>query len=240
MRAGKHVLAEKPLTTDPRQTRELIGRARAGGLVLMENYMFVRHSRHARVRELVAAGAIGELRTLYGTFTMPPRPAGDIRHDPGLGGGALLDNGGYPIRAAQLFLGPDLEVAGACLHVDPALKVDVSGSALLRGPGGVTAHLLFGMAHLYVSDYQLLGSTGRITVERAFTPPASHPPTIRLDRQDERQYLTGVPDDQVAKALTAFVTAVRDGAAPAGEAGVTVRQAELVEEIRRKALRCPA
>lgn len=162
LRHGKHVLAEKPLTTSPEDTGRLVSLAEAHGLVLRENYLFLQHSQHRQVRKLLAAGVIGELRAFTATFAIPPRPAEDIRYRPELGGGALLDVGGYPIRAAQFFLGPDLAVAGASLRYDQTLGVDIGGGALLYRPDGVNAHLVFRFDHLYSSGYQLLGSSGRL------------------------------------------------------------------------------
>ncbi|TDB69965.1 Gfo/Idh/MocA family protein, partial [Micromonospora sp. KC721] len=72
--AGKHVLAEKPLTSCQADTADLVATAEKAGLVLMENYMFVHHGQHAAVRRLVTGGAIGELRSFSATFTIPARP----------------------------------------------------------------------------------------------------------------------------------------------------------------------
>lgn len=96
LNTGRHVLAEKPLTTDRQRTGELLELADTRDLVLMENVMFVHHHLHRAVRSLVADGAIGELRAFQAAFTIPPLPDGDIRYDPELGGGALADVGVYP------------------------------------------------------------------------------------------------------------------------------------------------
>jgi predicted dehydrogenase len=227
---GKHVFAEKPLATGPAHTAGLAAVAEASGLALMENYMFVHHSQHHYVRDLVADGAIGELRSFQAAFTFPPRPAGDHRLRSGLGGGALLDGAGYPIRAAQFFLGDDLEVVGASLKPHATHGVDIAGDALLRHSGGVTAQIGFGMEHFYVSRYQLLGSTGRITVDHAFTTPRGHRPVIRVDRQDHQELRTLPADDQCANTLSRFAAAVRTGA-PTGLA-TSVAQSPVIAAIR--------
>src|SRR6201999_3692322 len=91
--AGKHVLCEKPLTTDLATTAKVVGSAEANGLAVRENIMFPQPARHGRVAELLADGAIGELRMLSSAFTIPARPPEDIRYRPDLGGGSLLDTG---------------------------------------------------------------------------------------------------------------------------------------------------
>lgn len=228
LRAGKHVLAEKPLTTDSASTRRLLALARDRGLALVENIMFVHHAQHRAVTELLDSGAIGELRALHATFTIPEPPADDIRHRPELGGGALWDVGVYPLRAALYFLGPRLTVSGAVLTAGPGRRVDTAGAALLCTPDGVTAQLTFGMAHAYRSSYELHGSAGRISVDRAYTPPAGHAPLVHVESSDGARTLRPAPDDQVAAALTAFVAAVRTRAAPDP---AVLRLAELLGEV---------
>ncbi|QKW08079.1 Gfo/Idh/MocA family oxidoreductase [Streptomyces sp. NA04227] len=229
LRAGKHVLAEKPLTTDPRQTEHLLTLARDRGLALMENVLFVHHPGHTRVRELLDSGLIGQLRAFHGAFTTPPRPATDIRYAPELGGGALWDVGVHPLRAALHFLGPGLRVVGACLGQGPGRTVDTSGAALLRTDTGVAAHITFGMEHAYRSAYELWGSEGRITVDRAFTPPPDHGPVVTVHRDGGSEDVSLEPCDQAVRAVAAFARAVAAGGAP-GEG--TAVQARLAEAVR--------
>ncbi|MFD3875960.1 Gfo/Idh/MocA family protein [Streptomyces sp. NPDC058623] len=231
LRAGKHVLAEKPLTTDLATTRRLLDLAGSAALVLRENVMFVHHSQHAAVRSLVNGGAIGEPRSFRAEFTIPRLPDTDIRYDAALGGGALWDTGVYPVRAALHFLGDRLTTEGAVLVGGvPGRAVDTAGTALLRTPDGVTAQLSFGLDHGYRSAYEITGSRGRLTVDRAFTPPAAHPPTIRLERPTGVEEIALAPDDQVLRSVAAFVTDIRVGARPEP---VLLRQAELLDAIRR-------
>ncbi|MFE9022948.1 Gfo/Idh/MocA family protein [Streptomyces sp. NPDC007808] len=230
--AGKHVLAEKPLTTDHAVTEGLIARAAAARLALMENVMFVHHPQHAAVRRLLADGTIGELRLLISAFAIPRLPDDDIRHDPELGGGALWDTGVYPVRAALYFLGQELRVEGASLVKGAGEAVDTAGTALLSTPRGVAAQLSFGIDHGYRSAYELWGSEGRISVERAFTPAADHAPRIRIERGTRTEDIQLAPDDQVARTVRAFVDAVHAGAAP-NEA--SLHQAALLHAVRRRA-----
>ncbi|MDX3229787.1 Gfo/Idh/MocA family oxidoreductase [Streptomyces sp. ME19-01-6] len=238
LRAGKHVLAEKPLTTDPARTAELLALARELGLVLMENVMFVHHGQHEAVRTALAEGAIGELRAMHAAFAIPRLQDTDIRYNPDLGGGALWDVGVYPVRAALHFLGPALRVAGAVLTRGEGRRVDTSGAAVLHTPEGVTVQLTFGLDHPYVAMYELWGTEGRLSVERAYTPPADFEPRVRLRRADGDEELRVAPDDQVANTLAAFVRAVRDAQGGRevrdGRAAV-LRQAELLHDIREAA-----
>jgi predicted dehydrogenase len=238
LRAGKHVLAEKPLAADPDRTRALFALARARGLALMENVMFVHHGQHAAVRRLAAG--IGPLRGLDACFTIPPPPATDIRFRADLGGGSLGDVGVYPIRAALQLLRGELRVVGATTFRSPGHDVDTAGAALLRDEAGVTAHLTFGMDHPYRSRYELTGTRGRILVERAFTPPADHEPRVLVESAEGSRTVTLPADDQVANTLSAFVAAVAASGRPAGPApgeAESLAQAELIAAIREAAAR---
>ncbi|WHT23339.1 Gfo/Idh/MocA family oxidoreductase [Crossiella sp. CA-258035] len=233
--AGKHVLVEKPLTTGRDAAEELVLAARRRGLVLMENFAFLHHSQHAFVRRLIAEGAIGDLRSVTSEFGVPPRAPEDFRYREDLGGGALLDMGVYPLRAAMMFLGPDLEVRGASLRFDPAYRVEVSGSVLLTSPQDVTAHLTFGFERSYRCRYAVWGSAGRLSVDRAFTSPDWLRPVVRIQRQDRLEELTLPAEDQFAESLRAFAAAVGDEAGPGGDGDLMTTLAGLVESVRAAA-----
>lgn len=231
LEAGMHLLLEKPAATCASEASRLVALAAASGLVLRENFTFLRHPLHARVRALVDSGRIGELRSMYAAFCFPPLPATDIRYDPTLGGGALLDAGVYPVRLAQLLLGP-VRVAGASLRGSP---VDRSGSALLVAGSGVTASLEFGFEHAYGSRYTLWGSRARLTVDRAFTPAATWQPVLHIEEQDREERLVLPAADQFAGSVDSFAGAILEGrtaADPSEGCAELVRTMELVDAIR--------
>ncbi|WP_201787146.1 Gfo/Idh/MocA family protein [Actinoplanes sp. TFC3] len=228
--AGKHVLAEKPLAVDHATTVRLLRLAAGRSLVLAENMTFPFHSQHAAVSRLVAQGRIGELCSLHASFCVPPRPDGDIRYQAALGGGSLLDQGVYPVRAALLHLGSGLRVDSAALRHDPVRDVDLGGTARLRGPGGVEARLEFGMDGEYRCHYELTGTRGSIRVERAFTTPPEMTPQVWLQSGSGASHALELgADDQFARCLSAFVAQVRTGVAPGGDSR---HQAALADDIR--------
>jgi len=232
LRAGKHVLGEKPLTTSVEDTRRLFELAEQRGLVLHENFMFCSHPMHAEVLRIAASGAVGDVRSFSATFTIPGRPDGDIRLRSDLGGGALYDTGGYPLRAAQMFLGLELEVRGAVLRFAGS-AVDLGGSALLVRPDdGAWANLTFGLDDVYRSTYTLAGSTGRIEVDHVFTPPADHLPAARLTTPSGTVPVSLPAYDQYRASVQRFADAVLGAAAfPLPEAATSINQARLTDEI---------
>jgi dTDP-3,4-didehydro-2,6-dideoxy-alpha-D-glucose 3-reductase len=234
--AGKHVLVEKAMATRYAEAVAMTEAAEASGVQLWENRMFAHHGQHERVRRLVAEGAVGELRVVASGMAIPPRPPEDIRLSRALGGGALLDTGFYALHGALLFLGQDVEVAGASLvgGVEPD-EVDLGGAALLRDETGLLAHITFGFQHTYRSYYELWGSAGRLVVERAFTTPADFAPLVTLERGGRTERVKLPPENQFAAFLTAFTAAVRGEVDGASQADTALRGAHLLDAVRHTA-----
>ena len=118
--AGKHVLCEKPYSRRPEQVEEAFDAAEASGLVLMEAYMWRHNPLTRRLVELLPE--IGRLEAVRATFGFRLTREVDVRLDPELGGGALLDVGCYCVSAARLLAGREPD--------------RVHGEAV-RGPSGV-------------------------------------------------------------------------------------------------------
>lgn len=229
--AGKHVLCEKPCVTGPAEAARVVAAARERGLLVMESFMFLHHGQHARVRDLLRDGAIGELREVTAQFGIPAPPAA--------AGGArlssLLETGVYPLRAARLFAGECLDVLGATLSLDPDTGSDVAGGALLRSAPGVTARLSFGWERAYRCTYELWGSEGVLTLDRAFTTPDTHVPVLRLERGGSLRELPLRPERQFENTAGAFARAVLRGTGFDEHTDDIRRQAALVDEVRRTA-----
>ncbi|MDX3135626.1 Gfo/Idh/MocA family oxidoreductase [Streptomyces europaeiscabiei] len=238
LRAGKHVLVEKPIGVNAAEARDLYALAAERSLVLRENFMFLHHPQHARVRELVGSGRLGQLASLQAAFCIPPLPEDDIRYDVGLGGGALLDVGVYPLRAASLLLGPGLEVAGATLRTRASDGLDLSGQVLLVSPSGVLAEVAFGFEHAYASTYTLWGDRARLTATRAFTPPPAHQPQLVLEEQDREERLALPAADQLMLLLAEFARALRGDGGNDAELGTeSVAAMTLVDTVAATARR---
>lgn len=184
LNAGKHVLCEKPFTTSYSESKKVINEARKRGLLVMENFMFVHHPQHSFVKDIIASGEIGEIRLFKGAFGFPPLSKSDIRYSKKLGGGALLDAGGYPIRAARLFLGNNLKGIGASLSFDKSLGVDIYGAAMFKNDADQIAQVSFGFDNYYQCNYRIWGSKGAIFVKRAYSIPPQIAPEITLEKQD--------------------------------------------------------
>ena len=186
--AGKHVLCEKPLTITAADAEEVIAAAREHDVFLMEAFMYRLHPQTRRLVELIASGAIGEVRAVDTTFSFDSNPEETARlADPALGGGGILDVGCYCTSLARL-------VAQAALGVDVVEPVEVSGMAklspsgvdeyatgLLRLPGDILATISCGIRLAREDGIRVFGTQGQLYVPQpAWIHPLRGPGTSQI------------------------------------------------------------
>lgn len=135
LEAGKTVLCEKPLTTNPDATGALLGVARTSGGLLRESFVFPFQAQHRRVVELIGSGAIGELREIVASFHFPVTRPENIRLSAQMFGGALADVGCYPMRLAH-------ELFGSLRHIAAVLRQGASPVHLAAGSASPVASAL--------------------------------------------------------------------------------------------------
>ena len=235
LEAGKHVLIEKPSTTNYEETKKLVELAREKKLVLHENYMFQYHSQIGVIKQMVSEGVIGELRLMRANFGFPLRAQNDFRYVKDLGGGALLDAGGYTMKLATLFLGDTIKIDSAHLLGLPGYEVDMYGNASLSNDKGMTCQIGFGMDNSYQCSLELWGSKGRILTDRIFTAPPEFEPKVVIENAEGRQERILEADRHFMHSIEKFVAAVNDEKTRNEEYEEILLQARLVEEFRTKA-----
>src|SRR5215212_11391579 len=167
LEAGKAVLVEKPFAINAGQAQHMIATARARGVFLMEA-MWTRFLPHViRLRELLAAGAIGEVRMLQVDFGFRTsfNPQGRL-FDLALGGGALLDVGIYPVSLASMIFGTPERVTGMA-HLGET-GVDEQSAMLFGYTGGRLALLSQAIRTNSPHEALLLGTNGKIRVHSSW------------------------------------------------------------------------
>ena len=102
VRAGKHVLCEKPLAVSSAEAEAMFEAARTAGVWLMEAFMYRFHPQTLKVQELIGAGAIGEVRLVRAAFCFTVSDPANVRLSSELAGGALRDVGCYPVNFARM------------------------------------------------------------------------------------------------------------------------------------------
>jgi len=209
--ADKHVLAEKSIAYDYASAEQMVELARSKHLVLMEDFMFQYHSQHRFVFEMLRNKEIGDIRVFRASFGFPPLPKDNFRYDDKIGGGALLDAAGYTVRAVNFILREDFVVKAANLFYDREHGTNIYGGAYLSNGKGVSAQLAFGFDHFYQCNYEIWGTKGKITVDRAFTPKPDYSPLIILEKQGERQEYCMDPDNHFVGSIREFHRAITEG-----------------------------
>lgn len=232
--AGKHVLVEKPSTTNLSDTTKMTEAARNRGLALHENYAYAFHAQVRSVRDILESGRIGELRLVRATFSFPYRGENDFRYHADRGGGAIIDCGGYPVNFASGFLGENVKVVSAGLFSTRGHDVDTYGAATLAGDNGVIAQVSWGMDNVYRCGAELHGSTGMISTDRLYSPPASMSPVITITDNTGVEKVEVPADDQFRRSLDHLAACIESSAVAEKRRIAILKQAGLIQSIIEK------
>jgi predicted dehydrogenase len=162
LRAGKHVLCEKPLSRREADVAAIFDLAEREGRLLMEAFMYRHHPQTARVAELVRSGAIGRLRLIRASFSFNATDPADVRLLTTLDGGSLMDVGCYCVSAVRLLGGEPEFVSGA--QVVGGDGVDVAFTGWMRLPGDVLAHFDSGLVCDDRFDLEVVGDEASLYV----------------------------------------------------------------------------
>lgn len=169
-KAGKHVLCEKPIALNYEEALEMAAVAKQAGVIVAEAFMYRYHPRYAQIKQLIADGAIGELRLIRGCFTFNNGDSTEnVRFVKEWGGGSLYDVGCYPISAARYLIGQ--EPIAATMHALFSEKhggVDMMASGLVEFPDDLTLVFDCGMWATFRNSLEIVGTKGRIELPHAF------------------------------------------------------------------------
>jgi predicted dehydrogenase len=124
IKAGKHVLCEKPLAMHAEEVDQLITARDASARVVGEAFMVVHHPQWHQVQTQIAAGKIGRLQMAQASFAFYNDDPGNIRNRKDVGGGALRDIGVYPLVVTRFVTGQEPKTANARIDFDPKTGVD--------------------------------------------------------------------------------------------------------------------
>jgi predicted dehydrogenase len=171
--SGKHVLCEKPMGMSYVEVEGMFAAARVAGTFMAEGFMYRLSALTARIIDLVRGGAVGEVRMIRSSFGFPflGPPPGHRLFTRELGGGAILDLGGYPASMCRLIAGcqqadgplePVSVVATA--HIGPS-GVDEWAAATLAFPNGIVAQLAVSISVCQENVLHIMGTTGRLEVD---------------------------------------------------------------------------
>ena len=184
--AGKHVLIEKPMTTNLAEISKIEVAAKAKGVTVMEGFMYRFHPQHANIQGLVESGLIGDVLSCKASFSflMPPARMYRINRDMAHGGGAMWDIGPYAIHALRWCFGggdaPAEPVSVVACGKLNAHGADVVASGVLDFGADAQGRTRYG--HFDVSfersrkaEYELIGDKGWIKCHNMWSYPGDDP-----------------------------------------------------------------
>jgi predicted dehydrogenase len=236
VRAGKHVLCEKPLAVTSADAERMATAAEEAGVVLMEAFMYRHHPSWVAVRRLVAEGRIGRLMAVQSWFSYFNEDPTNIRNLLEAGGGALLDIGCYGVDLSRMLFEAEPVRVRATMRRDPLNGTDVVTAAILEFADGIADFTCSTRAE---DDQRvdIYGTTGRISIEIPFNIPPDRPTRIFVTSGGDppvapgTETLTFEPADPYAMEADRFAEAVLDGRpvpVPPAEAIANLRVIEAI------------
>jgi D-xylose 1-dehydrogenase (NADP+, D-xylono-1,5-lactone-forming) len=231
LEAGKHVLCEKPLTDEPDDAEALFDLAERERLVLAEGFMYRHNPQTQRVEQLVRDGALGRLQLVRTSFSFLVEGTANIRLDPELDGGSLLDLGTYCVSGARLLAGEPESVLGR-QQIGPTGVDDLFTGSLVF-PEGVHALFDCGLRLPFRATLEAFGTEGSLFVD---DPWLCRRPGIELRRGDEVERIAVERADSYRLELDDFARAVAGDAEPLLGRPDAVAQARALSALRRSAV----
>ena len=207
LEAGKHVLCEKPFSRHITDVERAFDAAEETGLHLSEAFMYRHHPQTARLAELVASGAIGDLRVIRTTFSYSLYDPENIRLRTDAEGGSLMDVGCYCVSGSRL-LGGEPEVVTGQQFVGPSGTDWVFGGTL-RFPGNVIAQFDCGTAMTERDELEAIGSEGSLFLD---DPWHCNVPVIEVRRDGKVERVEVEPVDSYRLELENLSDAIRGDA----------------------------
>lgn len=209
--AGKHVLCEKPIALTEEEAVEMADAAAKAGVLLSEAFMYRYHPRYDKIKEIIASGAIGEIRGIHSSFTF--NNAGhkeNVRYRKAWGGGSIYDVGCYPISVARLLLDKEPEAVTVQALFSPEHDdVDMMASGIIEFEGSVSLTFDCGMWAAFRNPLEILGTDGIIEVPSAFITPTEGSGNFFVTSQGTREEIKvphvnaySLQADQMAAAIS--------------------------------------
>ena len=248
LRAGKHVLCEKPFAVTLKQAEEMFEVADASGKTLIEAFMYRAHPQMIAAFEAIRQGAIGDVKLIRASFCYRTnRIEGNIRFDRALAGGALMDVGCYCVNFSRAVAGEEPTEIHA-IGVIKERGVDELATGILKFPGEIVAEFTCGMLLQADNTAWICGTDGHLSIPMPWKPQPGQAHYVIGRATPPRQDLAGGPPvppprqvveiadnrDVYLVEADAFADCVLEGAAPFISRNDTLGNTRVLAEIRRQ------
>lgn len=207
---GKHIYCEKSSTFSLRSAKKMVKSAKQNNVRLIEGFMFRFHSQHKIVKQMIKENKIGKIKFFQSNFGFPSFPLTDIRFTDKIGGGFLNDSGCYPISACRMIFDQE-PISVFFSKINNSQNVDVMGVSTLNFENNKFGICSYGNDVYYQSKYEIWGTNGILSLDRAFSVPSNFSTSINFqydlkktweDRKSE--YISVPPEDHFKKLIDSF------------------------------------
>lgn len=209
--------------------------ARASNVLLMEAFMYRFHPQTSWVLERIRAGAIGPVRLIRASFSFDIRARpGNIRLQPELAGGSLMDVGCYPVNLCRAVYGTPPRTIAARVHTLSPVSVDMATNAVLDYGEGRFALLDSSFALPARQVAEIVGESGVITIPVPFTP-GKHDVTVFTTKNGQMNEQNFASVDQYQLEVEHFAHCIRTGQEPMLSLNETLENMATIEAIYQAA-----
>lgn len=231
---GKHVLCEKPLALDEAECREMAAAAGEAGVLLMEAFMYRFHPRTERLLDMVREEVVGPIGAIRSAFTFRLVKPGNIRMDPALGGGALMDVGCYCVNVSRTVAGAEpVEVRADAVRAETGVDRRLAGTLVFEG--GLIAQFDCALDLERRELCEVAGPEGCLIMPGAFLPGTDDVPIIEArGRAGETVHTVGGADEYV-RMVEHFAECAIHGRPPRYGADEAARNMRVIEALYRSA-----
>ena len=235
LRAGKHVLCEKPLAVTAEQGMTMVQTAQETGKLLMEAFMYRFHPQTVWALEQIAAGRIGQVKVVRASFAFNVGSrTRDIRLQAALAGGSLMDVGCYPINFCRAVYGRTPTAVGARAFVPPNGEVEQAVTAVLDFDDGCFGLIDSNFRLPTRQGAEIIGESGTITIPVPFTP--GHIETnVIVATEGQTIHQRFAPIDQYRLEVEHFANFIRLGHQPSLRLEETIENLATIEAIYQSA-----
>ncbi len=233
LRAGKHVLCEKPLASNAIEAERMANAADETGKILGEAFHYRYHPLADRIRALMTDGTLGRLAHVEGQFSVPI-PETNICFDWSLAGGATMDLGCYPLHMIRYFSGLAASVVSARAETGPK-NIDIAMEVDLELAGGVTAKMTCAMKKdsPLRASFMARGDRGELRVTNPIGPHRGHQLIVKTGAGEKTETVPG--DTTFTHQLRAFIKAVRGEAKFPTDGAEGIINMRVIDEVYRAA-----
>jgi xylose dehydrogenase (NAD/NADP) len=230
LESGKHVLCEKPLSRHPEDVARAFDVAERAGRLLMEAFMYRHNPQTMRLKELVEGSAIGRLRLIRAAFSFPLTDSPNVRLDPALDGGGLMDVGCYCVSGVRLLAGEPEHVYGE--QIAASTGVDEVFVGTMRFPGDVLAEIDAGLVLPMRDELEAIGEEGSLFLD---DPWHCRTPGIELRTKAGTEEISVDRADSYRLELENMSNAIRGRAEPLLGREDALGQARAIDALYRSA-----